>query len=504
MGADDLIANGHEVAIINYHGGDDYENTASIARINYYNITGYPTAKFDGVLTKVGGGSNMYSQYVPYVNNRIGVNSSFTMDIDGSSSGLIDFNIDVSVENVDGYTGSNIVLHVVVTESHIPKNWGGLTEVNNVERMMVPNHLGTPVDFSTGNIQDFNFQFSLDPSWDATNCELVVFLQDNTGKESLQATLRDMMGFGNVNNYDISMTSVWNIPTNSCMGEFTPEIQIRNNGNENLNSCEIMYQVNGGPLSTYNWTGNLAFLETDEILLPAISYTPEDVNILKIYSTNPNGNPDQYPINDTITRSFEKLSTPVDVSLFFRTDTHPEESTWELLDSNGDIIGEGGPYSQSGDIIQESWTLDANDCYVFNFYDAGGNGLENPAFFAFYYGNNNMIVQGIGDFGSKVENEFYASDGTGIEEMTAEATVNIYPNPLSSNATILINVPHAEIMTANVYNLVGEIVMTLDEKLLQSGENLIDFNANSLSNGLYFVSINAGNKKITKKITISK
>ncbi|MBU2651614.1 MAG: hypothetical protein KKA81_11815, partial [Bacteroidetes bacterium] len=36
MGADELIANGHDVAIIEYHGGDDYENTASVSRLNYY------------------------------------------------------------------------------------------------------------------------------------------------------------------------------------------------------------------------------------------------------------------------------------------------------------------------------------------------------------------------------------------------------------------------------------------------------------------------------------
>ncbi|HNS47316.1 MAG TPA: hypothetical protein PKH94_08770, partial [Bacteroidales bacterium] len=44
MGADDLIANGKEVAIIEYHGGDAFENASSASRINYYGVTGYPTA----------------------------------------------------------------------------------------------------------------------------------------------------------------------------------------------------------------------------------------------------------------------------------------------------------------------------------------------------------------------------------------------------------------------------------------------------------------------------
>ena len=49
MGADDLVANGHEVAIIENHNGDPYATTFSNARNSYYNITGYPTAFFDGI-----------------------------------------------------------------------------------------------------------------------------------------------------------------------------------------------------------------------------------------------------------------------------------------------------------------------------------------------------------------------------------------------------------------------------------------------------------------------
>ena len=41
MGADDLIANGYNVAVVEYHNGDSYTNTASDARNNYYRITSY-------------------------------------------------------------------------------------------------------------------------------------------------------------------------------------------------------------------------------------------------------------------------------------------------------------------------------------------------------------------------------------------------------------------------------------------------------------------------------
>ena len=72
MGADDLIANGCAVAVIEYHNGDAFTNGASNARISYYNITGFPTAFFDGTLNFVGGSNtqSMYPQYLPLYNQR--------------------------------------------------------------------------------------------------------------------------------------------------------------------------------------------------------------------------------------------------------------------------------------------------------------------------------------------------------------------------------------------------------------------------------------------------
>ena len=65
MGADDLVSNGHEVAIVEYHGGgvDNFINEYSSARIGYYGITGYPTAYFDGGNAVVGGSHT--DKYIP-------------------------------------------------------------------------------------------------------------------------------------------------------------------------------------------------------------------------------------------------------------------------------------------------------------------------------------------------------------------------------------------------------------------------------------------------------
>ncbi len=52
-------------------------------------------------------------------------------------------------------------MQFTVTESHIPENWGGLTEVNHVNRLMVPGANGTPLDFSSQTTQTVMLNFPL-------------------------------------------------------------------------------------------------------------------------------------------------------------------------------------------------------------------------------------------------------------------------------------------------------------------------------------------------------
>jgi hypothetical protein len=67
-------------------------------------------------------------------------------------------------------------------------NWQGQDHLNFVERTMSPDASGTPLDFSTGDIQDITLNFTMNPDWVADNCELVAFIQNNDDKEILQGT----------------------------------------------------------------------------------------------------------------------------------------------------------------------------------------------------------------------------------------------------------------------------------------------------------------------------
>ena len=301
LGADDLVANGHQVAIIEYHGGgvDNFINEYSTARIGYYGVTGYPTAYFDGGNAVVGGNhtTSMYPNYLQKYNQRINVQSSFNLDMIGSRIGQNDFQVTVSIDKLDANTYSNLKMHFVVTESEIALNWQGMSEVNFVERLMVPNHLGTNLDFSNGNQLEVNLLFSLEPSWVKEHCEIVVFLQNSATKEIFQGTKMDLAEFDVVNNFDAGIINVTS-PNAVCLNSFVPKINIGNFGLNDLTSLEIITQVNNETPATYNWSGNIPFSEKAIIELPEVTFTMQAANTFTVTTANPNGQPDQFPTND--------------------------------------------------------------------------------------------------------------------------------------------------------------------------------------------------------------
>ncbi|HPT04983.1 MAG TPA: Omp28-related outer membrane protein, partial [Bacteroidales bacterium] len=229
LGADDLVSNGCEVGVIEYHNGDPFANAASDARNTYYNLTGFPTAHFDGVLEVVGGDhtQSMYASYLPKYNQRIAVPSSFKINMTFSHVGN-DYTVNAQIIKLASYTGSNLVFQLALTESDIIYSWQGQPKLDFVERLMVPNQNGTALDFSANDTINLTENFTMDASWVAENCELVAFVQANSSKEILQG-IKQSMALPEFDN-DVALTNVYNIPAKTCDGIVTPEVKIKNKG----------------------------------------------------------------------------------------------------------------------------------------------------------------------------------------------------------------------------------------------------------------------------------
>ena len=98
--------------------------------------------------------------------------------------------------------------------------------------------------------------------------------------------------------------------------------------------------------------------------------------------------------------------------------------------------------------------------------------------------------------------------GVSNEELSGQAKEfrleQNYPNPFNPSTNISYVIPEATQVTVEVFNLLGERVAELVNKLQASGEHSVRFDATGLTSGIYIYRINAGSFISTKKMLLVK
>ncbi|MBK7629451.1 MAG: T9SS type A sorting domain-containing protein [Ignavibacteriales bacterium] len=79
-----------------------------------------------------------------------------------------------------------------------------------------------------------------------------------------------------------------------------------------------------------------------------------------------------------------------------------------------------------------------------------------------------------------------------------------YPNPFNPNTKISWQSPVSGHQTLKVYDVLGNEVATLVNEYKSAGSYEVEFNASSLSSGIYFYRLNAGSFVQTKKMILIK
>jgi hypothetical protein len=281
-------------------------------------------------------------------------------------------------------------------------------------------------------------------------------------------------------------------------------VVIRNTGASQLSALSLNYSVNGGEVQTYIWNGILDYLQRDTVSLPAITFDVEEENALTVACSEPNGGSDECGGNDhvsaTIVQGAYTLNT---VKLLIRTDANPHETTWEVLNSSGEVLYQGGPYSVAGQMINETFELAEEDCHTFRIYDAGGNGFAIPGFYLLYHGSNDVISDGIG-FGPVKTVDFNTTDVVGITESPVQGWVQLFPNPASTDVNIDLDLAIAGKVRFVVSNLTGKQVYAADLGTWQPGRYHEAVSIRNLAPGLYFYTIRSGAASFTGKLVIAR
>jgi hypothetical protein len=79
-----------------------------------------------------------------------------------------------------------------------------------------------------------------------------------------------------------------------------------------------------------------------------------------------------------------------------------------------------------------------------------------------------------------------------------------YPNPFNPSTIIAYSLPEKANVELKVYNVLGETIATLVNQQQLAGEYKVDFDAKSLSSGVYFYTLKVGNYLKTKKMILLK
>lgn len=79
-----------------------------------------------------------------------------------------------------------------------------------------------------------------------------------------------------------------------------------------------------------------------------------------------------------------------------------------------------------------------------------------------------------------------------------------YPNPFNPSTTISFTIGQSSSVKLRVFNLLGEVVATLIDNVLEAGEYSFDFYSTDLAAGLYFYSLETTNYRETKKMILLK
>ena len=78
----------------------------------------------------------------------------------------------------------------------------------------------------------------------------------------------------------------------------------------------------------------------------------------------------------------------------------------------------------------------------------------------------------------------------------------IYPNPVSGNASISFSVPDATYVSLKVYNILGTEITELAGREYPAGSHKAEFDATNLPRGIYMYTIRAGKFAASQKMTI--
>ncbi|WP_310992527.1 T9SS type A sorting domain-containing protein [Aequorivita marina] len=503
--------NPDDVFLINIHAGGyavpgnnepDFRTPYGQALANQSGLIGYPAGtvnrqNFPGKEQGAPGSTALSRNYWASTANEVLSDGSY---LNMAVTAQIESATNVMTIHVEGYyTGdspeSTNLLNIAIVQNNTtgPQTGGGQgSNYNHMHRLidMVTGQWGEEITQTTeGTFIERDYTYPIPPHnnfvpVEIGELEVVVFMTEThqgiiSGNGTTPVVTTTHNNDGNVRYIeDFKATCLGNDAT------ITPRVNIQNAGSDPISSLDIDYTMNG-VAATYSWSGNLPSLTSETITLPEITFTTEATNSFEVSIPN-----DDY--NDSNSKSYSFNQSPMGtgvVNMELVTDSYGSECRWNLKDSAGNIVYNGGPYG-NGVTINEEFIL-SEDCYSFQIIDTYGDG---GASVTLTDNEGNELYVTDGNYGSGEISDFSSNGVLGVNQTQMDA-ISLYPNP----ATSTINLKNAENANVQVFDVLGKMLFSVNN--ISTNEQV---DVAKLHSGTYFMKITKNNKVITKRFLVSK
>ena len=293
-----------------------------------------------------------------------------------------------------------------------------------------------------------------------------------------------------------------------------PIVKIKNQGIQDLSSVYIYYGFDGYDSNIFLWEGNLAFGQSEIVELPPINwYSWEEELDFYARVSMPNYEYDDYIVNDILYSNYEFVEEyPSSFAMWFKTNSVPNESSYELRDVQGNLIFSRSDMS-ANTIYKDTFNLQPG-CYKFQILDTGGSQYNNEDGLSWWanddgsgYARLRQVPGGFfkyyqDDFGTELTDYFRVGvpNNINLNFNFYEPIFEIYPNPSSNNLNIDLEFVKSSKIDIMIYDVNGKIIYQLNETSIKSSVfniNLVDFKS-----GLYYCSVITDYTKLTKLFSV--
>jgi hypothetical protein len=288
-----------------------------------------------------------------------------------------------------------------------------------------------------------------------------------------------------------------------------PVVVLENTGSQTLNSVLFTYGREGGTTATYLWTGSLAFLEKEEVVLPAPDWMTSSIDRFQVSISSPNGLQDEYPANDTASSSFNSTDTYYGRFVVeYKPNNYPAQNTYTISDVSGNVL-HTRTASLAGFILRDTLNLPTG-CYKLYMTDSGDDGLSfwaNPnqgsGYLRFRAAAGSAILKSFQpDFGNNINYEFTMNYVLPVDETEGRIDdVTVFPNPSTGAVHLRIKALRLSDLRIRVTDIAGR-TFSEDIYKMQSNEESVALPMEGAAPGIYLVHVSCADFETVRRIEI--